>query len=387
MFSCDERKKVIKIAAELWGEDKKLKMADELMACMAIETKGEFDPALGYPNAATGLVQFTNIAIDDMNRTGYNNGKKLTKKMLAEMTALVQLDYVKLYFDMWMQHYKKTIEDALDMYMTIWCPAAVGKSDSFVCYTEIKNPKRYKENKSIDGEYYQEKGNKILRGKANQEITKGELRPRLQMWYAKGIPKKNKCKTDSSTCEFGSSKGEVNNSDLNIPTGINWLESKAITKEDFDNNKDYIVKYKQESGKEAILRTENTDKALEKMDCSELVCRYLQKIGWSLDVKWLNSSGIITYYKNHKNKFEEVTVAAKGDVFVWEGHTGVIVKVDSTKVTTIEAIEERSYSWHEGYKFDGVVKWEYELEGKHLRGSSRSQKFYILRPKTHYTNE
>jgi hypothetical protein len=215
MFSCDERKKVIKIAAELWGEDKKLKMADELMACIALETGGKFTPDVTKGDGI-GLIQYTGTAVDDMNLQGYNNGKKLTKTMLGNMTILEQLDYVKLYFDMHQKHYKRKISDALDMYLCILCPAAVGKDDSFVCYSIEKDAKKgkdhYKKNKSIDGEYYYEKKNLVLKNKADGKITRGELKPRLQMWTAKGVIKKNKCKTDTSTCKYGTSKGDYKES-------------------------------------------------------------------------------------------------------------------------------------------------------------------------------
>lgn len=97
------------------------------------------------------------------------------------------------------------------MYMCILCPAAVGKEDSFVLYSKEKDKKNstnyYSRNQSIDGEYYYEKKKTVLKGQPNNEITRGELKPRLQMWTAKGIIKKNKCKTDASTCAYGTTKG------------------------------------------------------------------------------------------------------------------------------------------------------------------------------------
>ena len=35
-FTCDERKKVVQICSELWGEIKKREMANKLMVCMAL---------------------------------------------------------------------------------------------------------------------------------------------------------------------------------------------------------------------------------------------------------------------------------------------------------------------------------------------------------------
>jgi hypothetical protein len=139
---------------------------------MAIETGNEFLPSTGYAKGgATGLVQWTGVAINAMNKNNkYNKGNELTKKKLAEMTVLEQLDYVELYFKMWIDS-GKTINDSLDMYMCIWCPAAVGKEDGFVCYSKAKdedlkknNPdanQPYKSNSGIDGDYYDEKSQEL----------------------------------------------------------------------------------------------------------------------------------------------------------------------------------------------------------------------------------
>ncbi|MCS3532585.1 hypothetical protein [Chryseobacterium sp. JUb7] len=200
--SCEFRKKVVEICAKLWGESRKMEMANELMTCMALETGKKFTSDVGYPNA-TGLVQFTSGeygAITAMNENGYNNGEKITKEILKNLSPVKQLDYVKLYFEMWMVKYKKNIRDSLDMYMTIWCPSAVGREDTFVCYSAERDKrsgkKFYEKNKSAEYEYYDE-NEKIITArlkkdanKANGEITKGELRPRLKYW--KELGKNNK---------------------------------------------------------------------------------------------------------------------------------------------------------------------------------------------------
>lgn len=205
--SCEFRKKVIKIAKELWPNNY-MNMASELMICMAVETGERFSPSYGYPNA-TGLIQFTGSAISDMNRTGYNGGKKIDKIYLKSLTAEKQLDYVKLYFQMWMIHYNKTINNALDMYLTIWCPAATGKDDSYVCYSEEKDKADdvtyYEDNKSIEYEYYDE-SEPIVRKRlkknlklANKRIEKKDLKPRFRFWTVLG--KEYKIKTFSCTIQ------------------------------------------------------------------------------------------------------------------------------------------------------------------------------------------
>ena len=215
-FSCEERKKVVQICSEIWGESKKKEMANHLMACMALETGTSFKPDEGYSSGgATGLVQWTGTAIDAMNKNNkYNNGKTLTKELLSKMKILEQLDYVKLYFKMWIDS-GKVINDSLDMYMCIWCPAAVGKEDSFVCYSKENNLKFYNANKSIDGEYYIEKstnskGVKVTNTVGNkdkdEQITKGELRPRLKVKEVAGLGNK----TNMLDCGLG----------INSPEGI-----------------------------------------------------------------------------------------------------------------------------------------------------------------------
>ncbi len=190
------RRKVIEICKELWGDHRKMKMANELMICMAVETKNKFTPDIGYPKA-TGLIQFTQIAIDDMNgiqrlkdgrirklKRKYNGGKELTKKILKNMTAIEQLDYVKLYFKMHIEKYKRKINNSTDMYMAIFAPNGVGKSDDFVIYSEkkskINKDKNYRSNKSADGEYYDERTGKRARGKKDGELTRGEMKARIK---------------------------------------------------------------------------------------------------------------------------------------------------------------------------------------------------------------
>ena len=119
--NCDFRKKVVEICKDLWGEENKIKMANNLMAVFRWESGGTFKP--DAPNQAnsggTGLIQFMpstakgllgrDVTIE-MVKNYY--GKKYNKKTkqkedwylkrvkeFADMTALDQLDYVKKYFE------------------------------------------------------------------------------------------------------------------------------------------------------------------------------------------------------------------------------------------------------------------------------------------------
>nr|WP_294930313.1 CHAP domain-containing protein [uncultured Flavobacterium sp.] len=347
-FTCDERKKVVEICASLWGESKKKEMANQLMVCMALETGESFKPNEGYSSGgATGLVQWTETAITGMNRKNkYNDGIILTKKILSEMTIIRQLDFVKLYFKMWIDS-GKVINDSLDMYMCIWCPAAVGEKDSFVCYSEENSSRYYNANKSIDGEYYIEKHTnskgKIIynttgQGTKDEKITKGELRPRLKVKEVKGITFKTK--------EFNCGIKNKNEKD-SLGEGV-LVKMKKIADAHHD--------YKQETNH---LRTDDTTEGLEKMDCSEFVSRYLFELGITEKPIYMTTANMISENAFRKvignnnidlvaGSKEENFKPQRGDIFAWghqnggawEGHTGVVYEYDEVKdtVTILESI-------------------------------------------------
>ncbi len=331
-LTCDERKKVIEICAELWGEENKIKIANELMVCIALETGGKFTPDITKGDGI-GLIQFTGAAIKDMNRLKYNNGAELTKNKLGNMTVMEQLDYVNLYFQMHLKDYKRTLQDAMDMYMCTFCPAAVGQSDSFVLYE--KGESSYNQNSSIDGEYYDEKGEQVLKGKADGKITRGELKARLQMWEAKGISRKNKCKTDASTCEFGSNTGNQTNED-----GI-LEEMKKLA--------DKHIPYSQLG-----VRNSLSEEGIKALDCSEFVGIYLHKLGVMPNYTNIDT-GVMTTESSFREaigsqNIDLVTGSTKsdfkpqrGDIFVWrdgDGHTGIVYEYNAKTdvVTILEAI-------------------------------------------------
>ena len=235
--SCDFRKKVIEIAKELWP-DNYMNMASELMICMAVETGERFSPSYGYPNA-TGLIQFTGSAINDMNRTGYIGGKKIDKIYLKSLTAEKQLDYVKFYFQMWMINYKKTIKNALDMYLTIWCPAATGKEDTYVCYSEEKDKENgvtyYKDNKSLEYEYYDEKEPDLRKRLkkdeklANKKIEKKDLKPRFKFWTVLGNEYKPKTFACTKKAEEKTPQSKPNSKIVHFDTGLTEDRIKVVS--------------------------------------------------------------------------------------------------------------------------------------------------------------
>lgn len=119
------QEKVVKICAELWGEDKKQEFANSLMACMAVETSRLFSASViklmpklnsqGAPQlnskgkplreyrplskqelnadpkialqSAVGLIKFTGPAVTQINKT---HGLSVSKQALALMDELEQ---------------------------------------------------------------------------------------------------------------------------------------------------------------------------------------------------------------------------------------------------------------------------------------------------------
>ncbi|QYS91626.1 hypothetical protein JJC04_02265 [Flavobacterium covae] len=68
--SCDFRKKVVQICAELWGESKKIEMANGLMAVMRVETSSTFSAS------KIELISYTD-----------KNGKKEKNMEVSQMIA------------------------------------------------------------------------------------------------------------------------------------------------------------------------------------------------------------------------------------------------------------------------------------------------------------
>jgi hypothetical protein len=186
--SCEFRKKVVQICAELWGENRKMEMANGLMAVMNVETRGSFkaqqlegwkstkDPkemtirdfwkeGNRKSSRAIGLIQFTQDALQN-NLKEYKSNAKLSveerfdelnklKLEYAQMGEIKQLDKVKKYFE----PQKNSIKSPEDIYLSVFAPTGVGKLDNYVLYQKYDNPstnsektstKNYKANESVD---------------------------------------------------------------------------------------------------------------------------------------------------------------------------------------------------------------------------------------------
>src|SRR5690606_29576868 len=217
-FNCDFKKKVIEIS-KMQNFD-----PNHLMAVMWVETHKTFSTSLvklmptgkfranGKPkkdnrglnekeikdlpenfSGAVGLIQFTPVAIDELNNY-YNYS--LTKRKLALMNQLEQLDYVEKYIEYWISANKINSKLTLaDLYLLVFSPSKMnGSNDSTTLYKE--GTKYYNANESIDT--YKQNG-----------ITKKELAHRAYASLEEGSKKENKAKHFSCSPIEDKKKEEV----------------------------------------------------------------------------------------------------------------------------------------------------------------------------------
>lgn len=119
---------------------------DDLMAVMAWESR--FNPYAQNASGACGLIQFTQISLDQINN---DNGTNYSKEDLKTMDAMEQLELVYL-------HYKpKTglMHDIGDVYLVTFAPNYVNdeyNDDDTIVYSSEKNRTEYNANKDLDKE-------------------------------------------------------------------------------------------------------------------------------------------------------------------------------------------------------------------------------------------
>ncbi|MEY3199975.1 MAG: hypothetical protein RJA13_1933 [Bacteroidota bacterium] len=89
--------------------------------------------------------------------------------------------------------------------------------------------------------------------------------------------------------------------------------------------------YKQQyewSGKtRTYYRTGTSESALEYLDCSELVCRVLADDGLTSGITTKSTKDLIKFF-NNTDKWHKSDVPQVGDVFLWDGHTGMVTGVN-----------------------------------------------------------
>ncbi|MEC3875464.1 hypothetical protein [Chryseobacterium salviniae] len=203
--SCEFRKKVVEICAELWGEGNKIKMANGLMAVMKVETAGSFKAhqIMGKPlqdvnsitkddfwlirknkdgeitskaSRAVGLIQFTQAALEQIGEFTSGSGfDKLheVKLRFAKMGEIAQLDKVKKYFE----PSKDKIKSPEDIYLHVFAPNGVGKADTYVLYDKDVDGEKYRQNESVDKE-----------NNHDGKITRSEILGRYRISYGEGLP-------------------------------------------------------------------------------------------------------------------------------------------------------------------------------------------------------
>lgn len=128
-------KRVVEIADELEIDP------DDLMAVMAFESW--ITPDAGRPNTAYGLVQFTEISIQEINR---NNGTEYTKADVIEMDIMEQLELAYLLY----RPFTGRMHGLGDVYLGIFAPVALSwdeRNDDTILYSEGRN---YEQNRGLD---------------------------------------------------------------------------------------------------------------------------------------------------------------------------------------------------------------------------------------------
>lgn len=136
---------------------------DYLMAIIAFESGGTFDPAKQNNAGAHyyGLIQFGEAAAKDLGTT---------VEALVAMSQLQQLDYVFKYFEMRMK--QKPLRHLEDFYMSVFYPAAIGSSPDTPIFK--KGTVGYTQNNGLDVD-------------RDGTITVGEISVKIYQSYYNGM--------------------------------------------------------------------------------------------------------------------------------------------------------------------------------------------------------
>lgn len=144
---------------------------DWLMSCMCFETGGTFSPTIQNGAGAKyfGLIQFGDMAAGDLNTS---------TAALRVLPQVEQLKWVFAYFDLWAKR-GKVFSQLEDFYLTIFYPAAVGKTADTVIFRKDVETTGYRQNCGFD---YDKDG----------QITVGEINSRLYDVYYQGMDTVNR---------------------------------------------------------------------------------------------------------------------------------------------------------------------------------------------------
>ena len=113
-LTCKERKKVLEVCSELWGEENKSVKASELMSIIHLESAETFSPSADNRRGYSGLIQFSDASAKSLGTT---------RSELKKMSFVEQMDYVKRYFE----RKKDLLNTMMDLYLLVMKPSAVGQ--------------------------------------------------------------------------------------------------------------------------------------------------------------------------------------------------------------------------------------------------------------------
>ena len=204
--NCAFRKKVVEVAEFLWGSDKKIEMANNLMAIMAWESGETFKS--GVPNqggsGGTGLIQIMPDTAKDYVAKGFIKsmtieytkdfwGKSLMR--VKEIAALSELEYLEL-----LKEYFKSLKgknvDLGDLYLKVLFPASSGKPEHAVfadskdkldpAYGHMNLRVKAFASNNMDGWIINSEGEATRTGKKDGRVMKSEITAAVMTKYNKG---------------------------------------------------------------------------------------------------------------------------------------------------------------------------------------------------------
>ncbi len=223
--SCEFRKRVVQISKRLECDP------NHLMAAMALETGGTFNPAIdnglgkdkdciGY----VGLIQIGNSAIDEMNKNYFLHKAKIKKANLKAMSAEEQLCYVEYY----LTKQKGKLNTLADFYLAILWPKAVGQggNSNYIVFDDDSvgdKKKAYHSNPTFfrEEDEYKKNSKGVIyerHGKTGGKTYVWEIAEAIQEWYDKGVPETN----TESNCTCNSSCS-CNKGCVDLTGKITWI--------------------------------------------------------------------------------------------------------------------------------------------------------------------
>ncbi|WP_299251655.1 PAAR-like protein [uncultured Cytophaga sp.] len=124
-LTCNERKKVVDVCANLWGESKKLEMANQLLSIIHLESASTFNPSCDNGSGYSGLIQFSDTTAKSIGTT---------RSDLKKMTFIQQMDYVEKY----LKKSADKLKSMTDLYLLVLKPNAVGNGNNpeFIVFDE-----------------------------------------------------------------------------------------------------------------------------------------------------------------------------------------------------------------------------------------------------------